>query len=145
MPRLRSIPLSIAVVAVLAACSRKTLPSEEAGNGTAVSPAVPTGTRQSDSTAIAQLEAEAKTLAKIDGCSSSSDCRTAAAGSRGCGGPRYYLPYCAKTTDSVALLTKLDAVAAAEKTFNIKYQIVSTCEMRLPPLVEVSGGSCIAR
>jgi hypothetical protein len=61
-------------------------------------------------------------------------CRTAPVGSRACG-PRYYLVYCSRTTDSAALFGKLNAVAAAEREFSAKYQIVSTCEFRMPPNV----------
>jgi hypothetical protein len=103
-----------------------------------------TGNQQTDWSAIQKLEDEAKAIAKIAGCSSS-NCRAAAVGSRACGGPRYYLPYCAKTTDSVALYRKLDEVAKAEQDYNRKYNIASTCEFRMPPAVEAVGGSCVAK
>jgi hypothetical protein len=45
----------------------------------------------------------------------------------------------------VALYRKLDEVAAAEKAYNTKYQLVSTCEFRMPPAVEAVGGVCSAR
>ncbi|HEX9084051.1 MAG TPA: hypothetical protein VF836_04880, partial [Gemmatimonadaceae bacterium] len=88
---------------------------------------------------------EAKAIIKTDGCSSAGECRTAPVGSRACGGPRYYLVYCSRTTDSAALFKKLDAIAAAEREFNSRYQIVSTCEFRSPPQVALSGGSCRAQ
>jgi len=106
---------------------------------------VVTGSQQSDSTAIEKLEQDAKILAKASGCTASADCRTAPVGSRGCGGPRYYLAWCSRSTDSVALFRKLDEVAAAEKAYNIKYQIVSTCEFRMPPTVEAVAGVCTAQ
>ena len=102
------------------------------------------GTQQADWSAIVKLEDEAKAIAKVSGCATS-ECRAAAVGSRACGGPRYYLPYCAKTTDSVALYRKLDEVAKAEQAYNKKYQIVSTCEFQMPPTVEAVGGSCVAK
>ncbi len=104
-----------------------------------------TGTQQSDWAAVERLEQQAKTLAKVAGCESSASCRTAPVGSRPCGGPRYYLPYCAKTTDSAALFRKLDEVAVAERAYNAKHQLVSTCEFRVPPAVEAVGGSCVAK
>ena len=110
--------------------------------GTPSNQAAP-GTQEGDWNAILRLEAEAKGIAKTSGCATN-ECRSAPVGSRGCGGPRYYLPYCSKTTDSVALFKKLDEVAAAERAFNKKYQIGSTCEMRMPPLVESVGGVCTA-
>jgi hypothetical protein len=102
------------------------------------------GTKEGDWAAIVKLEDEAKAIAKVTGCTSN-DCRAAAVGSRACGGPRYYIPYCAKTTDSVALFSKLSEIAKAEQAYNKKYQIVSTCEFRMPPTVEAVAGSCVAK
>ncbi len=120
------------------------------GNNTGANPAPATGTGQSQSqkadwAAIEKIEAEAKALAITTGCATSGECRAAPVGSRACGGPRYYLPYCAKSTDSVALYRKLDAVAKAEQAYNAKYQMASTCEFRMPPEVGVSAGACKAQ
>jgi len=102
------------------------------------------GSRESDWAAIVRLEDQAKAIAKTSGCSSVSECRTAPVGNRACGGPRYYIAYCAATTDSVALFRKLDEVASAENAYNRKYQLVSTCEFRMPPPLTLSGGECQA-
>ena len=115
-----------------------------------VSPPVNTGDgltpeQQTEWNAIEALEAESKTVAKIDGCVGSSECRTAPVGSRACGGPRYYIPWCSVTTDSAALYAKLAKVAEAEQAFNRKHSFASTCEMRLAPEVVSSGGSCVTR
>ena len=136
-----------ALVVGLMACSQRAV--TPADSGTATNPAdanaaVPVS-QQSDWAAIEKIEAEAKTLAKTAGCSASGDCRAAPVGSRACGGPRYYLPYCAKTTDSAALFGKLDEVTKAEQAFNKKYNIASTCEFRMPPTVNAVGGSCVAQ
>ncbi|MEO5590362.1 MAG: hypothetical protein ABIS03_12305 [Gemmatimonadaceae bacterium] len=101
--------------------------------------------QQSEWAAIEQLEAQARAIAKVEGCAASSDCRAAPVGNRACGGPRYYLPYCGKTTDSAALYKKLDEVKSAEDAYNRKYQISSTCEFRMPPTVVATGGSCSAQ
>lgn len=130
-----------AMILVLAACSQQTAGAPAGPDGDKV---VLTGDQKTDWAQIIALENEAKALVQTDGCSSSWDCRTAPVGSRACGGPRYYLVYCSRTTDSVALFRKLDAVAAAEREFNSKYQLVSTCEFRLPPKVALSGTSCQA-
>jgi hypothetical protein len=95
-----------------------------------------------DATRVARLEREARALAKTDGCSSASACRTAPVGWRGCGGPRTYIVYCAATTDSVALFRKLDELKEAEIAYNRKAGMMSTCEMRLPPIVTAQGGRC---
>lgn len=132
---------------VAIACSQRAV--TPADSGTATNPpdanaGVPAN-QQSDWAAIEKIEAEAKTLAKTGGCSASGDCKAAPVGSRACGGPRYYLPYCAKTTDSVALFRKLDEVAKAEQAYNKKYNLASTCEFRMPPTVNAVGGSCVAQ
>jgi len=89
-----------------------------------------------------QLEADARALARADGCSAANQCRTAPVGNRPCGGPRTYLAYCAATTDSVALFRKLDALKAAETKFNQASNMAGTCEFRMPPAVGLDGGSC---
>ena len=140
-------------------CSKNSLPSDQQpsepapGANTGTNPGDNTGgsstgltaAQQSDWNAIEALEAQSKAIAKIDGCATSSDCRSAPIGSRACGGPRYYIPWCAKTTDSVALYRKLDEVSAAEQAYNKKYNLVSTCEFRMPPSVVASGGSCVVK
>ncbi|HEV2017445.1 MAG TPA: hypothetical protein VGQ98_03955, partial [Gemmatimonadaceae bacterium] len=87
-----------------------------------------TGDQKADWAQIVALEDQAKALVKANGCSSAAQCRTAPVGSRACGGPRYYLVYCSQTTDSAALFKKLDAVANAERAYNQRYNIASTCE-----------------
>lgn len=104
-----------------------------------------TGDQKADWAQIVALEYQAKALVKATGCGSSAQCRTAPVGSRACGGPRYYLVYCSLTTDSAALFRKLDAVANAEHAYNQRYNIVSTCEFRMPPTVALSGASCQAQ
>jgi hypothetical protein len=101
-----------------------------------------TGDQKADWAQIVALEDQAKALVKPDGCSSAGECRTAPVGSRACGGPRYYLVYCSKTTDSAALFQKLDAVANAEREYNQRYTIASTCEFRMPPTAGLIGGGC---
>jgi hypothetical protein len=140
----RSLSALFAISLVVAACSRSS-------NGGAV-PVGPgggkivfTGDQKADWAQIVALEDQAKSLLKAEGCSSAAQCRTAPVGSRACGGPRYYLVYCSATTDSAALFRKLDAVAAAEREFNIHYKVMSTCEFRMPPTVALSGGSCQAQ
>jgi hypothetical protein len=131
-----------AIIMVLVACSPKTPGTPAGPDGDRI---VLTGDQKTDWAQIVALENQAKALVKIDGCSSASDCRTAAVGSRACGGPRYYLVYCSRTTDSAALFHKLDAVAAAEREYNAKYQLVSTCEFRMPPKVALNGSACQAQ
>ena len=122
---------------VLACSSANQSPSDPTGDKV-----VFTGDQKSDWNQIIALENQAKALVKTDGCSASDQCRAAPVGSRACGGPRYYLVYCSRTTDTAALFKKLEAVAAAEQEYNKRYQLVSTCEYRLPPQVTLVGNSC---
>ena len=136
-----------ALIAGVVACSQRTVTPVDSGTATNppdASAGVP-ASQQSDWAAIEKIEAEAKTIAKTGGCTATGDCRSAPVGSRACGGPRYYLPYCAKTTDSAALFRKLDEVARAEQAYNRKYNLASTCEFRMPPTVKAVGGSCVAQ
>jgi hypothetical protein len=94
---------------------------------------------------LARLEQEARALAKLDGCSATSGCRTAPVGWRGCGGPRTYLVYCAATTDTVALFRKLAELEQAERAYNASTGMMSTCELRMPPAVRLDGRSCRER
>lgn len=91
---------------------------------------------------LSRLEREARALARTDGCDSLAQCRTAPVGWRSCGGPRTYLVYCAATTDTVALFRKLAELEAAEKEYNLKSGLMSSCVMREPPQVSLRGGSC---
>jgi hypothetical protein len=132
----------LVVVMVLAACSQGAPGAPAGPDGDKI---VLTGDQKADWAQIVAIENAAKALVKTDGCSSAGECRTAPVGSRACGGPRYYLVYCSRTTDSAELFRKLDAVAAAEREYNSRYQLVSTCEFRMPPKVALSGGSCQAQ
>jgi hypothetical protein len=91
---------------------------------------------------LVRLEQEARALAKTEGCTSAGACRTAPVGWRGCGGPRTYLVYCATTTDTVALFRKLKELEDAEKAYNAKSGMMSTCEFRMPPGTKLDGRSC---
>jgi hypothetical protein len=99
----------------------------------------------SDSGRVARLEREARAIANIDGCSSAEQCRAAPVGDRPCGGPRDYIVYCARTTDSAALYHKLAELRQAEIELNKRSGAMSTCEFRMPPETGLSGGSCRAR
>lgn len=147
---------AIAAILVLEGCgTQQGAPNATPASGGRDSSATTPGPLQNPSTAvrpdsagylaqIARLESEARGLAKVAGCNSAEQCRTAPVGERGCGGPRSYIVYCAATTDSVALFRKLDELKAVEVKYNQSSGMASTCEMRMPPDVTASGGSCRA-
>jgi hypothetical protein len=103
-----------------------------------------TGDQEQDWESIERLEGEARGLARAGGCESAEQCTTAPVGNRACGGPRYYLVYCAATADTAALSAKLLEIVRAEDEYNQRYEVVSTCEFRLPPDIAFSGGECRA-
>jgi hypothetical protein len=137
------IRLGVALLATyaIAACSK---PAADAPPAVAGDPAIPVqvGVDTATDPTIRRLEREAVALAKVEGCTSGEQCRSAPVGSRGCGGPRYYLAYCPLTTDSAALFAKLAEVARAEDDYNRRNQVASTCEMRMPGQLDVAAGSC---
>ncbi len=91
---------------------------------------------------LARLEGEARALAKSEGCTGARQCRIAPLGVRACGGPRDFIPYCAATTDSVALYRKHDELGAAERAYYAQEGTASTCELRVAPASTLTGGRC---
>ena len=137
---------TIALVAVFAFCACAA-PQSDDGLSSDRSPApgqrpVLTGVDTATDPTVRRLEREAIALARTDGCTTAAQCRSAPVGSRACGGPRFYLPYCPLTTDTGALLAKLAEVERAEQDYNRRNNIVSTCEMRMPGELEVAAGVC---
>lgn len=100
------------------------------------------GSRAADSAHVAQLEQQALAIAKNTGCTRDDQCRNVPVGIKACGGARYYLKYCVASTDTVALFRKLAELATAERAYNTKYHIVSTCMMITPTRPHLEGGVC---
>lgn len=142
--RLMKLPNFVLSAVVLFSACTQTPPASTPPDGSGSQQTGPSD-QKSDWAAILKIEEEAKALVKANGCTSDDQCRTAPVGSRGCGGPRYYLVYCSRSTDSAALFKKLAEVEAAERAYNAKYQVVSTCEFRMPPTVGATAGSCQSR
>jgi hypothetical protein len=105
----------------------------------------PTQGGESDQERVARLEREARALAKTDGCASADQCLAAGLGERPCGGPRDYVIYCARSTDTSALNRKLAELKQAEMDMNRKSGAMSTCEFREPPRTALVGGACRAQ
>jgi hypothetical protein len=140
----RGITAILAGAIVMSGCT-KPAPTNAAGNPNGDPSYAVTGDQKADWQRILDLEERAKALVRTEGCTSADQCRSAPVGSRACGGPRYYLVYCARTTDSVVLFRSLEDVAAAERAYNAKYQVMSTCEFRMPSDVVLTGGVCAAK
>ena len=141
-----NLPLALAMAAVLAACSAPrpddVLSSDRTPPGGTGQEPILTGVDTARDPTVRRLEREAIAIARTDGCSTVQQCASAPVGSRGCGGPRFYLPYCPLTTDTAALRAKLAEVEKAEQDYNRRNNIVSTCEMRMPGELELASGAC---
>jgi hypothetical protein len=140
---------AFALAVLAAACAH---PPDARVDGTALHADAPaTGHRAADaatagtdSSRIARLEREARAIVRTDGCRRDEECRAAPVGSRACGGPRTYLPYCSASTDTAALAAKLAELKHAEDDYNRQNGLMSTCEFRRPPPVMIDAGSCKA-
>jgi hypothetical protein len=152
-------PLAL-VLAALAACSPKGSGADQATvradtpragpntsgrQDTLAARKQPSATFEGDTGALARLEREARALVRSNGCSSSDQCKLAPVGAKACGGPRYWLAYCAATTDSAALFRKLGELKAAEQAYNKTHGVVSDCSLARPPILEAVGGTCRAQ
>ena len=136
-----------ATAGILISCASNTAANEKdtGASGQVATPPAGDGkvsAQDADWAAILKMEGEAKTIAITTGCDGEAQCRSAPVGSKACGGPRYYIAYCASSTDSAALFQKLEQINSAERTYNEKYQLVSTCEMMIPPAVSLANGAC---
>ena len=129
-----------AVLVLLVACAAPPPRSSDSATG----PAAPVAAPADDTTRLARLERDARALVRASGCDAASSCRTAPVGWRGCGGPRTYVVYCPASTDTAALMRTLGELERAERAYNEREGVVSTCEMRMPPNVAVQNGSCVA-
>jgi len=154
-PSHRSATLVVAfVVAAAAGCSQSppnggaaaTVPGAPGATGAAGAPdsAAPAGDQATERAALDSLMAAARALARTDGCASSGQCASMPLGARGCGGPWEYVVYCPLSTDTTALREAAEELERRERAFNAKYDVVSTCEMRLEPRLEVVDGACRA-
>jgi hypothetical protein len=149
MLRVVSTTTAVSILAVVGCSTQSRAPADDttskpANGSPSATPSVAAPDSAQGSSKIAQLEAEARALAKTTGCNGASGCRTAPVGERACGGPRDYIVYCAATTDSVALFKKLDELKAADVAFNKNSNAMSTCEFRMPPKTAAIGGRCKA-
>jgi hypothetical protein len=91
---------------------------------------------------VAALERAARALARASGCHAAADCRVAPLGAKACGGPRTFVEYCRTSTDSSALARALDRLAVAERAYNERTHVMSSCQLAVPPIPAWTGGRC---
>ena len=76
--------------------------------------------------------------------SDAGSCRMLSLGDRPCGGPAYFLPYSVTDGDSVQVATLAGRIAEIDRRANTALGLVSTCELAVPPPVELRDGRCQA-
>ncbi|MDB2385324.1 hypothetical protein N9V96_02510 [Polaribacter sp.] len=90
--------------------------------------------------AMMDLFVEISNLAYGASCDNISDWSYTAFGSKACGGPQGYLPY-SKNIDVTDFLEKVAIYTETEKAYNIKWGVISTCDLPTEPKsVECSYG-----
>ncbi|MEW4925310.1 hypothetical protein [Algibacter sp. 2305UL17-15] len=65
-------------------------------------------------------------------CENAEDWTFTPYGSKACGGPQWFLAY-PKSIDTVAFLKKVEEYTKAERDYNIKWSVFSTCDVVSPP------------
>ena len=70
------------------------------------------------------------------------DCRSAAIGSKPCGGPWAYIVYSASSTDPTELANRLAEYNAFEAEMNALYGYVSDCSIPNMPVLIFKDGRC---
>lgn len=76
---------------------------------------------------------EIKSIANSIECSNSNDWTYTAYGSKACGGPQGYIAYSTQI-NVVDFLKKVKKYTKTENEFNLKWEIISTCEFPQPPV-----------
>ena len=89
--------------------------------------------QEKDHRELIDLFTEIENLAYSVSCTDSSSWAYTAYGSKACGGPKGYIAY-TTTIDTEAFLEKVAVYSEAEKQYNIKWNIVSTCDIAQEPV-----------
>lgn len=96
--------------------------------------------QQIDHKNLMELYEEILKLSQSYSCSNSSDWSFTTYGSKACGGPQGYIAYSNKI-DTTVFLQKVQEYTKAEKKYNIKWNVVSTCDLPAQPKsVECQNG-----
>lgn len=88
--------------------------------------------QEKDHQALMELYEEVSALSISVPCTDANDWTFTAYGSKACGGPQGYIAYSTKI-DVASFLDKIEAYTEAEKAYNIKWDIVSTCDLPAQP------------
>jgi len=89
-------------------------------------------TFEEDQAALASMFSDIQVIAESVVCENAEDWKFIPYGSKACGGPQGYIAY-ATQIDETAFLESVALYTQAEAEFNIKWGVVSTCDLPIPP------------
>ena len=101
-------------------------------------------TEEGDQAKLMKMRQEIDALIGDAAGSSIADCRSAAIGSKPCGGPWAFIVYSASSTDPTELARQLAEYNAFEAEMNGLYGYVSDCSIPNMPVLVFKDGRCIA-
>jgi len=90
------------------------------------------GNQNDDLLALQAMFEELEALSNSAACVDSAEWVFTAYGSKACGGPQGYIPYSSQI-DVADFLSKVEEYTVAERNYNIRWGIVSTCEVTAQP------------
>jgi hypothetical protein len=139
----RAAALCLSLAAAAAACDGA---PTAAGDATALrADRFPTGDQTADAATLDDFRRRARGLARRDGCARGEDCGAIALGAKPCGGPWEYVVYCRTSTEEPALRAAAAQLDSAERRFNDRYALGSTCDVPPEPVPGLQGGGCAAK
>ena len=101
-------------------------------------------TEEGDQAKLMKMRQEIDALIGDAAGASIADCRSAAIGSKPCGGPWAFIVYSASSTDPTELANRLAEYNAFEAEMNALYGYVSDCSIPSMPVLVFKDGRCIA-
>ena len=99
-------------------------------------------TEEGDRAQLEKMRQEIDALIGDAAGASIADCRSAAIGSKPCGGPWAYIVYSASSTDPTELANRLAEYNALEAEMNVLYGYVSDCSIPNMPVLVFRDGRC---
>ncbi|MDQ6469420.1 hypothetical protein RB619_02110 [Flavobacterium sp. LHD-80] len=83
---------------------------------------------------LERMYQEIVTLSKVnsEACTDSKDWDFTAIGAKACGGPEKYIAY-SKKINTAEFLAKVKTYTEARAAFNVKWNIMSPCDVAIPP------------
>lgn len=123
----RFVPFAALAVAACAGAPTSARPA-----GLRILDRLPTGDQSADRAALDSAYRVVRSLAAGGTCADGS-CAALPVGAKACGGPSSYVSYCPTSPDAARLRAAADEVTRAERAFNERYGVMSTCEVTAPP------------